>query len=439
MTLIDDVPVVDINKAALSSLEQSLYDNSSLFRACLHCELENNSASGLLSPTPHQLRACLLWLTNVNYSAQYFMDPCNIRRVTFYPLDYRIVATILHTIIFIVGFFGNILICFVVHSTKKLHTTTYCYLVSLAMADLLLVSSAIPQEILAHQLYGKQWILGQAGCSILVFMSFLSINAGALSILAFTVERYIAICHPVKAHIICTMSRARKIIIAIWVTLILYCCPWLGLALIKPLPRLDAPGLVYCDYRLPRNDYLYFYLADATIFYLVPLILSLILYTKIISVLWEHVNSFRRDSDSNYTATRRRSSAVGGDKLMLDVAAKARFSIVSGHPQADAVEHSGRARWQVVRMLIVVVVLFAVLWLPYRGLLVYNSLVATPFQKRWFMLLAKTLVFCNSAINPFLYTICCPKFRNAFLGILSGRQKEPAHGFTSRRKSFSPL
>jgi hypothetical protein len=47
-----------------------------------------------------------------------------------YPLSYRIIGTLLQVIIFVIGFFGNIMICVVVQKTKALQTTTYCYLVS---------------------------------------------------------------------------------------------------------------------------------------------------------------------------------------------------------------------------------------------------------------------------------------------------------------------
>ena len=50
-------------------------------------------------------------------------------------------------------------------------------------------------------------------------------------------------------------------------------------------------------------------------------------------------------------------------------------------------------------MLVLVVVIFAVLWLPYRGMLVYNSFMPL-FGRRgytdlWFLMLAKTCVYIN--------------------------------------------
>ncbi|OQR75723.1 thyrotropin-releasing hormone receptor-like [Tropilaelaps mercedesae] len=70
-------------------------------------------------------------------------------------------------------------------------------------------------------------------------------------------------------------------------------------------------------------------------------------------------------------------------------------------------------------MLIVVVVLFATLWLPYRVLLVYNSFASKPYLELWYLMLCKTLIFVNSAINPVLYNAMSVKFRRAFRRTLS--------------------
>ena len=43
-------------------------------------------------------------------------------------------------------------------------------------------------------------------------------SASILTILAFTVERYMAICHPMKAQTMSNLNRSVKVIVAIWVT-----------------------------------------------------------------------------------------------------------------------------------------------------------------------------------------------------------------------------
>lgn len=73
---------------------------------------------------------------------------------------------------------------------------------------------------------------------------------------------------------------------------------------------------------------------------------------------------------------------------------------------------------QMVRMLLAVVILFAVLWLPYRALLVYNSLAQKPLLNLWYLFFAKSSIFVNSAINPIMYNAMSKKFRSAFRDVV---------------------
>ena len=70
-------------------------------------------------------------------------------------------------------------------------------------------------------------------------------------------------------------------------------------------------------------------------------------------------------------------------------------------------------------MLIVVVLMFAVLWLPYRVYVVYNSFAEHPYHDLWFRKFCRTMVYINSAINPILYNALSVKFRRAFRKLLS--------------------
>ena len=47
-----------------------------------------------------------------------------------WPLDFRITATVLHAVIFVLGVVGNVLVVIVVYRKKSMHIPTYCYLVS---------------------------------------------------------------------------------------------------------------------------------------------------------------------------------------------------------------------------------------------------------------------------------------------------------------------
>jgi hypothetical protein len=64
------------------------------------------------------------------YNASYYSDALTFAMSQmYYPVEYRILATTLHLIIFIIGVFGNIAVVVVVKRTKSLHNPTYCYLV----------------------------------------------------------------------------------------------------------------------------------------------------------------------------------------------------------------------------------------------------------------------------------------------------------------------
>ncbi|XP_039278548.1 thyrotropin-releasing hormone receptor [Nilaparvata lugens] len=97
-------------------------------------------------------------------------------------------------------------------------------------------------------------------------------------------------------------------------------------------------------------------------------------------------------------------------------------------------------------MLALVVALFAILWLPYRGLLVYNSLASmfggALYMQPWFLMFAKTCIFINSAINPILYNAMSTKFRNEFRKLLvCGGSEDTRHnlGGSSRYQTASNL
>ena len=74
----------------------------------------------------------------------------------------------------------------------------------------------------------------------------------------------------------------------------------------------------------------------------------------------------------------------------------------------------GAGRVQVVKMLALVVAMFATLWLPYRSYVVYNSFARRRYENRWFLLFCRLAVYANSAVNPILYNAMSAKFRSAF-------------------------
>ncbi|XP_022705340.1 thyrotropin-releasing hormone receptor-like isoform X1 [Varroa jacobsoni] len=211
------------------------------------------------------------------------------REPRYRPLVDTIVGTAVLGAILLIGVAGNIMVVAVVAQTRSMRTPTNCYLVSLSVADLMVLLSAIPNEILAQYILEDEWIFGRAGCAMFVFFQYLGINASSLSITAFTVERYIAICLPMKAQTMCTVKRAKKIILAVWLFALCYCCPWLFfLTTTRPIyyRGQEHRYVETCTYSLHRSFYMRFFFADIILFYVIPLILSCVLYGRMAQVLF---------------------------------------------------------------------------------------------------------------------------------------------------------
>jgi len=99
------------------------------------------------------------------------------------------IGSVLVSVIFVIGFIGNVMVVTVVGRTKSMHTPTNCYLVSLAVADILLLVTAPLPTIIEYFLIIGQSIYGPVGCSVMVFSQYLGVNVSVLSISAFTIER----------------------------------------------------------------------------------------------------------------------------------------------------------------------------------------------------------------------------------------------------------
>ncbi|KAI3361411.1 hypothetical protein L3Q82_013579 [Scortum barcoo] len=311
---------------------------------------------------------------------------------TDYTLQYKVVSVSLVSLICGVGIVGNAMVILVVLTTKHMRTPTNCYLVSLAAADLMVLTAAGLPNI-TDALYGH-WVFGYAGCLGITYFQYLGINASSCSITAFTVERYIAICHPIKAQFLCTLSRAKKIIMLVWALTSVYCVMWLFLSDTKKLVY-DNVELLSCAYKVSRSHYLPIYFTDYAVFYVLPLMLATVLYGLIARILI--LNPLPSDPKDS---TKKWKKEASQGRRMIGTSSSSSTTAAS--------------RRQVTKMLAVVVILFALLWMPYRTLVVVNSFLDKAYLDTWFLLFCRLCIYLNSAINPVIYNAMSQKFRAAF-------------------------
>lgn len=222
------------------------------------------------------------------------MSPEELETELKLELPYLVVSFILFTTLFAVGFFGNTLVIYVVFKSPKMRTLTNFYLVSLACADCLVLSGGALPAIPELFFYKEQWLYGNAMCSVFVFMQYLGINASSLSITAFTIERYIGICHSMKAQIICTAKRAKAIIASLWIFSILYNACWFYLATTVTQTLPNNKTIQTCTFRISREQYRAIYMVDLLLFYIIPLVLTCVLYTLIGLTLRKSTNDMKK-------------------------------------------------------------------------------------------------------------------------------------------------
>ncbi|KAM4614534.1 thyrotropin-releasing hormone receptor-like [Discoglossus pictus] len=339
-----------------------------------------------------------------------FDSPTNIslanNDLVFSMIEYKAISVCLVLVICGIGIIGNIMVVLVVFTTRDMRTPTNCYLVSLAVADLMvLVAAGLPN--VSDSLAGT-WIYGHAGCLGITYFQYLGINVSSCSITAFTVERYIAICHPMRAQTVCTVSRAKRIIAIVWIFTSIYCMLWFFLVDI----HVNKNQQVECGYKVSRNLYLPIYLADFAIFYVTPLFVATILYGLIGRILFlspipQHPESTTERWREKSTKEKNGTEADGNKP--------------GNRPRSKGALSS---RKQVTKMLAVVVILFALLWMPYRTLVLVNSFMDKPYLDPWFLLFCRICVYANSAINPVIYNLMSQKFRTAFKRLCKCGQDE---------------
>ena len=207
------------------------------------------------------------------------------------PLYIVIPITISYALIFITGLVGNVVTCIVIARNKHMHTATNYYLFSLAVSDLLLLVSGLPQEM--YCIWSRYpYVFGEVFCVLRGLAAETSANATVLTITAFTVERYVAICHPFLSHTMSKLSRAIKLILVIWVVALAFAVPQ---AFQFGIVVGNTPDLVTCTVK--NVIIAHSFELSTFLFFVTPMTLITVLYA-LIGLRLRRSNMMKKDSGS---------------------------------------------------------------------------------------------------------------------------------------------
>ncbi|KAJ0171628.1 hypothetical protein K1T71_013178 [Dendrolimus kikuchii] len=298
-----------------------------------------------------------------------------------YPQPYEWVLIAIHTAVFIMGLVGNALVCVAVYRNHSMRTVTNYFIVNLAAADFMVILFCLPATVLWD--VTETWFLGDALCKILLYFQSVSVTVSVLTLTFISVDRWYAICYPLKFK--STTGRAKTAIRIIWTISLIFNSPELIiLTTEKSVPlRFELEYLVQCVATWsPRSD-LVWHIIKVFIIYTIPLLLMTVAYHQIVKVLWK-------------------SDKIPGQAETMQL--------------APAEQTQLRSRRKAAKMLVAVVIMFAVCFFPVHLLSVlrYTLDMEQTDVITCLALVSHVMCYANSAINPLIYNFMSGKFRREF-------------------------
>lgn len=175
-------------------------------------------------------------LTNSQYTEVNLVEILGPKQSPFF-----LPVTSIYLFIFLVGLTGNLLTCTVIARHKKMRNPTNLYLLSLALSDLLVLLFGMPLEI--YELWQNYpFPFGESGCYFKTFLFETVCFASILNVTALSVERYIAVLHPLKTRYLSTKQHVKRVIAIIWVV-----------SMICAIPNTSLHGIFYLPQRMEES------------------------------------------------------------------------------------------------------------------------------------------------------------------------------------------
>ncbi|KAM7379020.1 hypothetical protein PAMP_004598 [Pampus punctatissimus] len=349
-------------------------------------------------------------LSEEEYLAWYLGPP---RSPVFLPV------CITYLTIFMVGVLGNSMTCVVILHYRVMQTPTNYYLLSLAVSDLLVLLLGMPLEI--YEMWQNYpFLLGEGGCYFKTFLFETVCFASILNVTALSVERYVAVVHPLKVRHITTRAHVKKVIITLWVLSMLCAVPNTSLHGIDMLPPRfgrQFPQSAICCVVKPTWMYNLIILISTVAFFFLPMLIISILYLLI---------GLRLHRERVYTVVDNRCS-FGSESLSRS------------HKQKLS-----KRNVQVTKMLCVLVVVFGLCWAPFHVERLMWSYIDTQVDQHLKIfehvhIVSGVCFYLSSAINPIIYNLMSTRFREMFSHVSCCSSPSHSSIQLTRRRTLSEV
>lgn len=344
------------------------------------------------------------------------------------------VRILLYCLIFLLSIFGNTLIIIVLVMNKRLRTVTNSFLLSLAVSDLMVAVFCIPFTFIPN-LMGN-FIFGEAICKIAAYFMGLSISVSTFSLVAIAIERYSAICNPLKSRVWQTRSHAYRVIAATWIISTIMMIPYPIYNTLVSFQMKDGVTTGFqCRIEWPNSTvHQAWYVFLLTILFFIPGVVMIIAYGLISRELYRGIQ-FEMDmkkeakAHKNGLTTTTPMPCDEGDGCYIQITKRRNTMEMStltpsGASQLDRARINNSeakliAKKRVIRMLIVIVAMFFICWMP---IFVANTWKAFDEKSAFKALTGAPISFIHllsytsACVNPLIYCFMNKRFRKAFFG-----------------------
>ncbi|KAM7420490.1 hypothetical protein PAMA_014958 [Pampus argenteus] len=313
---------------------------------------------------------------NVTFSDELLLVPAStnetIRSATrdTRSLIIAVCITALYSLICVVGLLGNVLVMYGVVRYTKMKTATNIYIFNLALADAL-STSTLPFQSAKYLM--RTWPFGELLCKVVIAIDYYNMFTSIFTLTMMSVDRYIAVCHPVRALDFRTPAKAKLINICIWILSSAVGVP----VMIMAVTRVTDKGNTACTLRFPKPERYWDTVMKICVFifaFVVPVLVITICYGLMILRL----KSVR---------------------------------LLSGSKEKD------RNMRRITRMVLVVVTVFVICWTPIHIFIIIKTMVDIDHKNllvmaSWHLCIA--LGYTNSSLNPVLYAFLDENFKRCF-------------------------
>ncbi|CAF0843697.1 unnamed protein product [Adineta ricciae] len=285
-------------------------------------------------------------------------------------------------LIFIFGVLGNSIVIYVAIRKKNYRNVTNCYVINLAIADLLFLTLSIPYTTYLGVVNTTPF--GDTFCKVYTYLAYGFLQATCNIIAVMSIDRYLYIVRTKSKLRWRTPRNAFIICITIWACSLILIIPY------HIISHLLVPNLKSCSVNEHENLVVCF--IPFCSYYAIPLLIIIICYTN----------------------------------LALHVIKSSRK--MAGHMNTVVFHRTVQVKQRrVTRMVIVVTLAFAICWLPIHilellkcaNLSRLNSLISSyPGTLYAIRAITHALGYFNSCLNPYLYALLNRNFCRDLVDIM---------------------